>query len=121
MKSELERKLKAAKSGISADEIQLRTHNLNQFIFDHTESWITADRWKSAESNWDKYKEYLTEDLLRTYLCCGSLDLSVRGDLSVYTLVFYIPQIKKFYFKHQVYVPQEEVSNKMKSDSYMFF
>ncbi|MFW6029442.1 MAG: terminase large subunit [Halanaerobiales bacterium] len=118
---ELERKLDGAKSGIDADEIQLRTLHLNQWIYDKVDSWISADRWEKVKENYETYKKYLTDDKLKNYLCAGALDLSLRNDLSVYTLAYWIPEIRKIYLKHRIYVPKEELSKKMKSDTYLFF
>lgn len=120
-KEELEKKRKNAVAGIQTDELQLRTLHLNQWVFNQEDLWIPTDKWEQNEKNIAKYKHYISEENLKNYLCVGGLDLSIRNDLSVYTLAFWIPEIRKIYLKHRMYVPKEEVARKMKNDSYLFF
>lgn len=120
-KEELIKKLRSAQAGSIEDEITLKTHHLNIFTEDNRETWIKAQDWNKCKDNYEKYKDYLTEEKLATYLCCGGLDLSLKNDLSVFTLAFWIPDIKKYYLKHRIYVPLDEVPNKMKTDSYLFY
>ena len=121
MSTELRRKLENARSGITADEIQLRTHHLNQWVFDSVDTWINSDRWKPAIDNYEKYKEHITQKVLSKSLCCGAIDLSVRNDLSVYTLAFFVEELNKYFLQHRIYVAAEEVAGKMKSDAYLFY
>lgn len=121
MLEELERKLKNAKAGITSDEIQIRTLHLNQWVHDNSTTWISAERWSVSAGNYEEYKEYLTDEKLKNCLATVGVDLSLRNDLSVYTIAFWIPEIRKYYLKHHIYVPQEEIANKMKSDSYLFY
>jgi phage terminase large subunit-like protein len=70
-----------------------------------------------SNSNKRKFKEYLTEEYLTTCPCAGGIDLSKRFDFTAYTLYWYIAELDMYYARHHFYIPEEQISVKMKTDS----
>lgn len=96
-------------------EGEFRTKNLGQWVSPLT-SWIPFKTWQSAVEN---AKQYSFPTDMKNCTAIGAIDLSERYDLTAYTLYFYSPETKKFYAKHKIYFPDEQIDNKMKHDSPM--
>lgn len=101
-------------------ENAFRTKNLNEWLIGSNNEWLSDEKWKSSITNYEKYKEYLTEDKLIHYPSCIGSDLSDRHDLSVYTIAFYIKELDKIYLKHKVYIPQNTLGKKDLNDNKLF-
>lgn len=98
-------------------EGEFRTKNLGQFI-SPISVWIPYKTWNNCVNNAQIYK--FPEDEIRQSICVGAVDLSERYDLTAYTLYFYFPSIRKYFAKHKIYFPEEQLENKMKKDTPMF-
>lgn len=102
---------------VPSEEREVRVKNLNQWLLGQAASWIRPQLWDKAISNYKKYKDYLTEEKLKTYPCAMGLDLSKRDDFTTYTIAFYIAELDKFYLKHRYYIPRCEIPEKCKTNS----
>ena len=91
-------------------ETEFRCKNLNQWMnANHT--WISDQSWQKCLQK-DSY-----EDMLGKSICIGAVDLSKRNDITAYTKYFYIEKEKKYVARHKFYIPEEQIENKMRSDS----
>jgi len=90
-------------------ETEFRTKNLNQWM-STSSSWIQDKYWQRCI----KSKKDID---LSNLLCVGAIDLSKRVDFTAYTKYFYEPKKKKFIAKHQFYIPEGQIEEKMKSDT----
>ena len=97
-------------------EGEFRTKNLGQFV-SPISVWIPYKTWNNCVNNAKKYK--FPENELNQCICVGAVDLAERYDMTAYTLYFYFPSIKKYFAKHRIYFPDEQIENKMKRDSPM--
>ena len=97
-------------------EGEFRTKNLGQFI-SPISVWIPYKTWNNCVENANLYK--FPEKEIPQSICVGAVDLAERFDMTAYTLYFYFPSIRKFFAKHRIYFPSEQIENKMKKDSPM--
>lgn len=74
-------------------------------------SWIPLNKW-------NKNKTVIEESDLIKNACYGALDLSSINDLTAYSLCWKING--NYYFKHRLYIPDEEIQNKYKKDNINF-
>jgi phage terminase large subunit-like protein len=102
-------------------EREFRIKKCNQWVKGGAEnSFILDSQWRPAMDNAKKYAAYLTPEKLKGYPKGIGFDLSKREDLSAWTLCCYIPELEKYYFRHQAYIPQGQIEAKIKHDSILF-
>lgn len=94
----------------STDEASFRTKNLNEWL-NVADVWITADRWQKCHRRYN-------EANLKGLQCWGGIDLSKRLDFTAFTWYFALPNGKR-YAKHYFFIPEGQIENKMKGDSYL--
>jgi len=88
--------------------------NLNLFE-NISMSWISDKKAIKAAENWKKYD--ITKRDLSKLPCMAAIDLSKRTDFTSMTLVWYLEDIDKYVAKHHLYIPSEQVEQKMRKDS----
>jgi len=93
-----------------------KAYHLNLWLSSSAQG-IKDENWHKIRENYEKYKQYLTEDKLETYQCYGAIDLSKIDDYTAYTKYFYIPEIKKYYAIHHFYIPKGQVLSRLKQES----
>lgn len=113
---DLEKRIEYAKNSPS-EEREIRTMNLNQWLLGQADMWIPLRVWENAITNEEKYKEYISEEKLKTYPCAMGLDLAKRYDFTATAIAFYIKELNMFYLKHRYYIPREQIEEKIKTDS----
>ena len=96
-------------------EGEFRTKNLGQWV-SPISVWIPYKTWENAINNAADYP--FPEDFKNCF-AVGAVDLSERYDLTAYTLYLYCADTHKFYARHKIYFPEEQIENKMKHDSPM--
>ncbi len=93
---------------------EFKVKHLNYWIQGHKDNLIPDKYWKIIREN-----EEPTEEEIKDLPCFGGLDLSKRNDLTCYSLCWYIPRLDKYYLKHKIYIPENQIELKMKRDSPM--
>lgn len=95
-------------------ESSFKTKNLNMWVSDSQDQWISESQWKRCSSRFDP-EELSGRD------CFAGIDLSGVGDLTGYTLTFppvspgeTVKQI------HRVYIPEDAVEQKEKQEHIAF-
>lgn len=95
---------------VSYKETEFRCKNLNQWMnANHT--WISDQVWQKNIQT-DDY-----DDRLKDYLCVAAVDLSKRNDITAYTKYFYDTENDLYIARHNFYIPEEQIEQKMRSDS----
>lgn len=94
----------------STDEAAFRTKNLNEWL-------NVADVWINA-SRWNKCIKRFNEENLKGLPCFGGIDLSKRLDFTAFTWYFPLENGKR-YAKHYFFIPEGQIENKMRGDSYL--
>ena len=105
---------KAIQSPVEAPAF--RAYHLNQWLSSTTQG-INDEYWNVIKANFNKYKEYLSEDKLKTYPAYASIDLSKIDDYTAYTIYFYIPILKKYYAKHHFYIPKGQIEKRLRLET----
>lgn len=95
----------------STDEASFRTKNLNEWL-------NVADVW-IKQSQWQKCHRRFSEKNLAGLRCWGGIDLSKRLDITAFTWYFELENGKR-YAKHYFFIPEDQIENKMRGDSYLF-
>lgn len=95
----------------STDEASFRTKNLNEWL-------NVADVW-IKQSQWQKCHRRFAEKNLEGMRCWGGIDLSKRLDITAFTWYFALENGKR-YAKHYFFIPEDQIENKMRGDSYLF-
>lgn len=98
-------------------EGEFRTKNLGQFV-SPISVWIDYKTWDKCVKNARTYP-FPSDEELKKCVCVGAVDLAERLDMTAYTLYFYDPSTKKYYARHRIYFPEEQLQAKMKKDSPM--
>lgn len=98
------------------DEAAFFAYQLNLWSA-NTQADIADSDWVSAIENYEKYKDYLTEDKLKTYPCCGAIDLSKTDDYTAYTLAFFVKTLGKYYLRHKLYIPAGMLEKKVRLET----
>lgn len=80
---------------------------------------IPIEVWQPVIDQYQKYKQYLTPEKLKTYTSFGAIDLSRIDDYTAYTIYFWIEPIKKFYARHKFYIPAGQLENRFARESEM--
>lgn len=80
---------------------------------------ISVEQWEPAITQYEKYKQYLTEEKQKTYTAFGAIDLSKVDDYSAYTIYFWVEPIKKFYARHRFYLPEGQLERRFQRESEM--
>lgn len=80
---------------------------------------ISVEQWEPAITQYEKYKQYLTEEKLKTYTAFGAIDLSKVDDYSAYTIYFWVEPIKRFYARHRFYIPEGQLEKRFQRESEM--
>ena len=94
----------------STDEASFRTKNLNEWL-NVADVWINATRW-------NKCIKRFNEERLLGLPCYGGIDLSKRLDFTAFTWYFLLENGKR-YAKHYFFIPEGQIENKMRGDSYL--
>ncbi len=81
------------------------------------EADISIEQWAPAIEQAAKYKQYLTEDNLKTYPAFGAIDLSKIDDYTAFTIYFWVKPIGKFYARHQFYLPAGQIERRFSRES----
>jgi len=115
--NEVESRLKEAKI-FPEKETEFRVKTANTFV-QGVHSSIPDKHAEAAKSKYTKYKKMLTDEYLATCPCAGGIDLSERYDFTAYTLYWYIEELKFFYARHKIYIPEKQIETKMRRDSPM--
>ena len=98
--------------------------NMAEFLTKRMDLWVNnADTWIDSR-HWARCQKRFNIDRLKGLPCWGAIDLSKRKDFTVFTLYFLvcIDEEKQKYKKvalHWKYIPREQISIKMKTDSYL--
>lgn len=95
-------------------ESEFKTKNLNLFE-NITQSWISDKKAIVAYENYTKHD--LSNYDLSNVACVGSVDLSKRFDFTSYTLCWYLEDLNIYLFKHRLYIPTDQIEEKMRKDS----
>lgn len=77
-------------------------------------SWISAKVWEQAEQNAKKYKL----DFSKPYFAVGSIDLSKRNDLTVFSAIAY--QEGKFFIEHAMFIPEDSLGKRVQHENDLF-
>lgn len=114
----LEALIKARDEAIQQPSLEgeFRTKNLGQFV-SPISVWIPYKTWNNCVQNSSLYP--FPEDKVNQAIIVGAVDLSERYDFTAYTLYFYFPHLKKYFARHKIYIPEEQIDNKTKHDSPM--
>ena len=94
----------------STDEAAFRTKNLNEWL-NVADVWINATRWVKCQKRFN-------EKNLEGLPCYGGIDLSKRLDFTAFTWYFPLENGKR-YAKHYFFIPEGQIENKMRGDSYL--
>ena len=89
-----------------------RAYMLNQWST-FSDERIRDDEWQQCFDIYQKNKELLSEEKLRTYPCVMSGDLSRTTDWTAIGMVFYIAKIDKYYFTHRFFIPYGKLEEKL--------
>lgn len=98
------------------DEAAFFAYQLNLWSA-NTQADIADSDWISAVENYEKYKSYLDDEKLKTYPCCGAIDLSKSDDYTAYTMAFYIRPIGKYYLRHKFYIPAAMLEKRVRLET----
>lgn len=96
-------------------EGEFRIKNLGQFV-SPISAWIPYQTWNKSVVNGDTIS--FPTDLSKC-ISVAAVDLSERYDFTAYSIYFYFPELNKYFVKHHIYFPEEQIENKMKHDSPM--
>ena len=91
-------------------EIAFRRYTLNQWV-GSSEAWLSSDLWETCGQPFDE-AELLGLD------CWGGLDLSRTRDLSALVWVFSIGDPPIFYFLPRLYMPEDRIAEREKTDKF---
>jgi phage terminase large subunit-like protein len=78
---------------------------------------ISMETWQPAIEQYNKYREYLTDEALVGCEAFSALDLSRSDDYTAFSTYFYIKPIDRFYAKHRFYLPAGQVERRYARES----
>lgn len=93
---------------IESDKIAFQVKNLNWWTGHKVNNWLPVEQWPTR-------CHYKTEPILDGLECWGGLDLSKTRDYTAFSLCF--PINGKKYFRHWVYIPENRLAEKVKTDT----
>lgn len=91
-------------------EGEFRSKNLGEYV-SPISSWIHHSNWEKVMTD----EPFPTEN----FISVGAVDLSKRNDFTAYTIYAYSFNTNKYYAKHMFYFPENQIQEKMKTDSEM--
>lgn len=115
---DVEGALSSAELFLELKNAKQKSTGMAEFLTKRMDVWINnSDVWID-DAHWKKCLKRFNENTLDGLRCYGGIDLSKTTDFTALTLYFMLENGKR-YAKHFFYIPEAQIANRMRTDTYL--